>query len=107
MSFLARLQEEQRKLATQNDDPWRLPLERLRGKIDCDGLERVSSQSVLDILLVPQRERRAGTYKRVCKLMVELGWAPVRVRDFARGGYKEQVRGYCREARSPQPIRHS
>ena len=44
MSFLARLQEEQRKLATQNDDPWRLPLERLRGKIDCDGLERVSSQ---------------------------------------------------------------
>jgi hypothetical protein len=24
---------------------------------------------------------------------------PVRVRDLTRGGYKEQVRGYCRKAR--------
>jgi hypothetical protein len=28
--------------------------------------------------------------------MAELGWTPVRVRDFTRGGYKEQVRGYIR-----------
>ena len=26
------------------------------------------------------------------------GWTPVRVRDLTRGGYKEQVRGYCRDA---------
>ncbi len=107
MSFLAKLHQEQQRIAVQNSDPWRLPLERVRGKIDYDGLERVSSQTLLDLLEVPQRDRRAGTYKRVCKLMVELGWAPVRVRDFARGGYKEQIRGYCRDARSPQPIHRS
>jgi len=32
--------------------------------------------------------------------MRELGRTPVRVRDLTRGGYKEQVRGYCRDARN-------
>ncbi len=104
MSFLAKLHQEQQRIAAQNSDPWRLPLERVRGKIDDDGLERVSSQTLLDLLEVPQRNRTAGTFRRLARLMVELGWAPVRVRDFACGGYKEQIRGYCRDARSPQPI---
>jgi hypothetical protein len=65
--------------------PWRLTLERVRGKVDFfDGLERNSSQTLLNLLEVPQR--------------TELGWSAVRVRDLTRGGYKEQVRGYCREA---------
>ena len=47
--------------------------------------------------------RSSGRYVQAgVKIMVELGWAPVRVRDFARGGYLEQVRGYCR-----QPIHYS
>ena len=29
--------------------------------------------------------------------MSELGWMAVRVRGLTRGGYLEQVRGYCRE----------
>jgi hypothetical protein len=29
-------------------------------------------------------------------LIAERGWTAVRVRDFARGGYKEHVRGYVR-----------
>jgi hypothetical protein len=37
--------------------------------------------------------------------MRELGWTPVRVRDLTRGGYKEQVRGYCRDARNGQADR--
>ena len=81
-------------------DPWLAPLQRVRGKVDFDGQERVSSQTVLDILQVPQRSRTAGTYRRVAKLMAELGWAAVRVRDLTRGGYKEQVRGYVRHART-------
>jgi hypothetical protein len=32
--------------------------------------------------------------------MADLGWAAVRVRDRTRGGYKEQVRGYVRQART-------
>ena len=99
MSWLSKLEKAKAEIAKPNVDPWRLPLERVRGKIDYDGLERVSSQTLLDMLEVPQRNRRAGTYRLLSKRMVELGWTAVRVRDFSRGGYKEQVRGYCRDAR--------
>jgi hypothetical protein len=99
MSWLGKLQKAKAEIAKPNVDPWRLPLERVRGKIDYDGIERVTTQMLLDVLEVPQRRRRAGTYRRLSKLMVELGWTAVRVRDLTRGGYKEQVRGYCRDSR--------
>ena len=99
MSWLGKIKAAQAELTVRDDDPWQLPLERVHGKIDYDGLERVSSQTLLDVLEVPQRSRRAGTYRRLAKLMAELGWTAVRVRDLTRGGYKEQVRGYCRDAR--------
>jgi hypothetical protein len=82
------------------EDPWLAPLRRVRGKIEFDGQERVSSQSLLDMLEVPQRSRTAGTYRRVAKLMTDLGWTAVRVRDLTRGGYKEQVRGYVRDGQN-------
>src|SRR3954470_17939902 len=81
-------------------DPWLAPLQRVRGKVQFDGLERVSSQTLLDMLDVPQRSRKAGAYRRLAKLMAELGWTAVRVRDLTRGGYKEQVRGYVRKDRN-------
>src|ERR1035437_9512806 len=99
MSWLGKLQEAKVEMAARNGDPWRLPLERVRGKIDYDGLERVSSQTLLDMLEVPQRSRGAGACRRLAKLMAELGWAAVRGRDLTRGGHKEQVRGYCRDTR--------
>jgi hypothetical protein len=83
-------------------DPWLAPLQRVRGKVEFDGQERVSSQTLLDMLEVPQRSRTAGTYRRLAKLMAELGWSAVRVRDLTRGGYKEQVRGYVRAAPNVQ-----
>lgn len=55
MSWSGKLEQAQADIAARNIDPWRLPLERVRGKIDYDGLERVSSQTLLDILEVPQR----------------------------------------------------
>ena len=79
---------------------WRLRLERLRGKVGFDGLETVSSQTLLDILEIPQPSRTAGTCKRLARVMTELGWRAVRVRDCTRGGYKEQVRGYARDVQS-------
>jgi hypothetical protein len=78
-------------------DPWLAPLQRVRGKVEFDGMERVSSQTLLDMLEVPQRSRTAGTYRRLARLMAEVGWTAVRVRDLTRGGYKEQVRGYLRK----------
>jgi len=95
----AKLKAVQAEMAPRSGDPWRLPLERVHGQIDFDGLERVTSQKILDLLEIPQRSRRAPVFRRVAKLMAELGWTAVRVRDLTRGGYKEQVRGYCRNAR--------
>jgi len=64
------------------------------------GLERISTQNVMDVLEVPQRQRTAGAYRHLASLMVELGWTAVRVRDLTRGGYRETVRGYVRNARA-------
>jgi hypothetical protein len=64
-----------------------------------DGIERLTTQTLFDILEVPQRSRRAGACRRLAELMTELGWTAVRLRGLTRGGYLEQVRGYCRDAR--------
>ena len=96
MSLLGKLKEVRAELEAPAD-PWLPPLQRVRGKVDFDGVERVSSQHLLDVLEVPQRSRTAGTYRHLAKLMAELGWTAVRVRDLTRGGYKEQVRGYVRK----------
>jgi hypothetical protein len=88
--------------AAQPVDPWRLRLERVRGTTGFDGLERISSQTLMDILEVPQRQRTAGSYRHLAKVMTELGWTAVRVRDLTRGGYKEQVRGYVRKVYGKQ-----
>jgi hypothetical protein len=103
MSWLSELHEAQTKLAARDADPWRLPLERVHGKIGDDGIERITTQLLFDVLEVPQRNRGAGACRRMAKLMAELGWTAVRVRGLTRGGYLEQVRGYCRDARNGQP----
>jgi hypothetical protein len=100
MSFLEKLEvAKTQALAQATDDPWIAPLQRVRGRVEFDGLERVSTQTLLDMLEVPQHSRTAGTYRRLAKMMAELGWSAVRVRDLTRGGYLEQVRGYVRDGR--------
>jgi hypothetical protein len=102
MSWLEKLHEARAELAARNADSWRVPLERLHGKIGDDGLERITTQLLFDNLQVPQHSRGAGACRRLAKIMAELGWMAVRVRGPTRGGYLEQVRGYCRE-----PLRHA
>jgi len=104
-SWLEKLRDEEAKRAAP-EDPWKLRLERMRGKIDYDGVERVTTQSLFDVLEVPQRSRTAGAYRRLAAVMAELGWTAVRVRGLTPGGYKEQVRGYCRDARHEHPSNH-
>ena len=52
LTFRERLREEKAKsAAAESADPWRLTLERVRGKVDFfDRLERISSQTLLDLL---------------------------------------------------------
>ena len=97
MSWIGKLEKARAEIAARDADPWRLPLERLHGKIGDDGIERITTQLLFDILEVPQRSRGAGGCRRLAKLMAQLGWTAVRVRGLTRGGYLEQVRGYCRE----------
>jgi hypothetical protein len=100
MSFVEKLRAAEARLAEASiDHPWLLPLQRVQGKIDYDGIARVSTQTLLDILEIPQHRRGAGTYRLLSRLMAQLGWTAVRVRDRTRGGYLEQVRGYCRDAK--------
>ena len=100
MSWLDKLEQARGEMAARDADPWRLRLERLHGKFGDDGIERITTQTVFDILEIPQRNRGAGACRRLAKLMSQLGWTAVRVRGLTRGGYREQVRGYCRDARN-------
>jgi len=104
-SWWEEMQEAKVQAPDGEPEPWRLPLERLRGTIGEDGIERISTQTVFDVLGVPQRNRGTGACRRLAKVMIELGWTAVRVRGLTRGGYREQVRGYCRDARQT-PARH-
>ena len=99
MSWLDKLKQGQAEMAARDADSWRRRLERLRGKVGADGIERTTTHIVFDILEIPQRARGAGACRRLAKLMSELGWVGIRVRGLTRGGYREQVRGYCRDAR--------
>ena len=94
-------------------DPWRLRLERVRGKTDYNGVERISTQDLFDILEVPQRARSAGACRRLAALMRKLGWTPMKARGLGQSGYREQVRGYARDQRNlarspggPSPSHH-
>ena len=99
MSWLGKLKAAEAEMAARSAEPWRVRLERVRGELGEDGIERLSTQTVFDYLEMPQRNRGAGAARRLAQVMRDLGWTPVRVRDLTRGGYKEQVRGYCRDGR--------
>ena len=58
-SFTELLREAEARL-TEPVDPWRLRLERVRGKVGDDGIERISTQTLFDHLEVFQRSRGAG-----------------------------------------------
>ena len=110
MSWLGQVEakkQQARAEALAQADPWHIRLSQLRGQIGDDGVERISTLGVLDVLEVPQCRRRAGTYRRLAKLMAEAGgWTAVRMRAPTRGGYLEQVRGFARVPRggmAPSP----
>ena len=99
LSALGKLRKIEAELVARDADPWRLPLERLRGKIGDDGVERIATQAVFDLLEIPQRNRRAGACRRLAKLMRELRWAPIKARGLNQQGLLEQIRGYARDTR--------
>jgi hypothetical protein len=99
MSWQSMIQANRQEATTQRGDEWRLPLERVRGRIGPDGVERVSTQAVFDFLDVQQRSRGAGACRRLAKLMRELGWRPIKARGLNQRGLLEQIRGWARDKR--------
>ena len=99
VSWITRMREAQAEMAARNADPWRLPLERLRGKVGDDNVERISTQAIFDVLEVPQRNRGAGACRRLAKLVRELKWVPIKARGLNHRGLLEQIRGYARDTR--------
>ena len=97
MAFLDRLKELRAQAAASSVDPWRLRLERARGKIGDDNVERIATQAVFDFLEVSQKARTAGACRRLSKLMRDLGWSPIKARGLTPGGFRDQVRGYARD----------
>jgi hypothetical protein len=99
VAFLEILNRRKAEVLAGNADTWQLRLEPLQGKIGGDGVERVSTQELFDVLEVPQRKRTAGACRRLAGLMRELGLNSVKARGLTRGGFRDQVRGYARDAR--------
>jgi hypothetical protein len=96
-SFVALLKRSRAEAVAPKGDPWRLRLERIRGKVGYDAIERLSTQAAFDFLELPQRERNAGACRRLAKLMRELGWTPIKARGLTPGGFRDQVRGWARD----------
>jgi len=65
-----------------------------------DDIERVSTQALFDAFEVTQRSRTAPACRRLARLMRELGWSPMKARGLTQAGYRDQVRGYAREAKN-------
>ena len=97
MPFIKQLEQARAQVQATNADPWHIRLERIRGKVGDDGIERISTQAVFDFLEVPQRSRGAGACRRLARLMRELGWSPIKARGMTQSGFRDQVRGYARD----------
>ena len=80
-------------------DPWYGPTSRLKGRVDWDGREYITSQQCLDALEVPMHARDGAVFRRLTKLMRAHGWEPIRIKlnGIDGGGVTEGVRGYRRK----------
>jgi hypothetical protein len=99
VSFLEKVRQIQAEMAARDAEPWRLPLERLRGRVGDDGIERIATQAVFDFLEIPQVNREAGACKRLARVMKDLGWNPIKARGLNQAGFRDQIRGYAKDKR--------
>ena len=77
-------------------DPWYAPTSRLKGRVDWDGCEYITSQHCLDALEVPMHARSGAVFRRLTAILRNHGWEPIRIKlnGVDGGGVTERVRGY-------------
>jgi hypothetical protein len=96
-SFIQKLREAVHSVKESGkEDPWMPVLRKVNGKIGKDGVQRVSTMDVFDLLEVPMGARPAQTV-RLSRVMRQLGWQNIRARGLNPGSYRDRVRGYARE----------
>jgi hypothetical protein len=106
MAFTEQLRaaKEARKAA---EHPWRAILQTIEGDVGRDGVERIATDRVFDLLDVllpegmPKYKRTPEAQKQLKAQMVLLGWCPVRARLVTRG-FAARVRAYARIPRQAQ-----
>jgi hypothetical protein len=97
MSFVSTIRKARDEMRTRQSDPWFIRITAARGKIGDDGVERIATHTLFDILEIPQRARTAAAGRRLAEIMRGLGWSPIRARGLTPTGLKDQVRGYARD----------
>jgi hypothetical protein len=81
-------------------DPWTPALFTLKGNRGRDGVEWITTEAVFEFLDLPRLGRTPEAAKRLKRVMVELGWTPVRARAVTARGRAARVRGYARDRRA-------
>lgn len=102
-SFVEMLRTSAMRAKKKEDDPWKAPLRRVRGRIGHDGVERISTNDLFDMLEIPMRRRPSQTV-RLSRVMRILGWSNIRARALNPGSYRDRVRGFAREIRPHPPM---
>lgn len=102
-SFVEMLRTSAMRAKNKEDDPWKAPLRRVRGRIGHDGVERISTNDLFDMLEIPMRRRPSQTV-RLSRVMRILGWSNIRARGLNPGSYRDRVRGFAREIRPHPPM---
>jgi hypothetical protein len=85
--------------ARGDEDPWEPTLRKIKGLIAADGIERVSTTDLFDLLEVPMGRRPTLTV-RLSRVMKKLGWSNIRARGLNPGSYRDLV-----SDRRPSPCR--
>jgi hypothetical protein len=93
-SFLARLRAARANIKPL--DPWANTLRSVKGNVGTDGVSRIATEAIFDVLGLPRLQRTPEAGKRIRTIMVELGWTAVRARHVTSRGRASRVRGYAR-----------
>lgn len=93
-SFIARLRAA--RATIEPSDPWTDTLRSVKGSVGSDGVARIATDAVFDVLGLPRLQRTPEAGKRIKAIMLGLRWTPVRARHVTSRGRAARVRGYAR-----------
>ncbi len=96
--FLVRLRQV-KEAQRQRPHPLTDRVSEVRGTVGPDGLERISSQRLADVLGLEPKERTASMWREIRMGMCEQGWTAVRFRAIGGRGHHQHVRGFARPAK--------